>query len=202
MNSQRSSSSLTYTLSDIEVSKLLAEIDELRKGTQEALKDAEKLVETNENEGTWAVLKKIRAAAYWANLAVHHKTNVNRALVNLKQAKADTVNPYMRTERVQDLQINESRAELHARKSIEELLKCRNASILLLGEASKLVILADDEKFTKNKPKYHTPFTRGDPDNGRRAGRKLNKCRSLHCYKKKIRRTKIRRTKINITRRR
>lgn len=197
MTSQRSSSSLTYTPSDIEVKNLYAEIDELQKGTQEALKDAEILVETNENEGTWPVLRKIRLAAYWTNVAVHQKTNVKNALNSLKQAKADTVNPYMRTERVNDLQVNESRAELHARKSIEKLLEYRNAIILLLGEASKLVILADDEKFTKNKPKYHTPYTRGDPDNGRRAGRKLNKCRSLHCYKKKIRRTKI-----NITRRR
>ena len=197
MTSQRSSSSLTYTPSDIEVKKLYAEIDELQKGTQEALKDAEILVETNENEGTWPVLRKIRLAAYWTNVAVHQKTNVKNALNSLKQAKADTVNPYMRTERVNDLQVNESRAELHARKSIEKLLEYRNAIILLLGEASKLVILADDEKFTKNKPKYHTPYTRKDPDNGRRAGRKLNKCRSLHCYKKKIRRTKI-----NITRRR
>lgn len=197
MTSHISSSSLTYTPSDIEVSKLLAEIDELQKGTQEALKDAEILVETNENEGTWPVLRKIRVAAYWANIAIHQKTNVINALNSLKQAKADTPNAYMRSERVQDAQVNESRAELHARKSIEKLLKYRNAIILLLGEASNLVILADDEKFTKNKPKYHTPFTRGDPDNGRRAGRKLNKCRSLHCYKKKIRRTKI-----NITRRR
>lgn len=197
MTSQRSSSSLTYTPSDIEVKNLYAEIDELQKGTQEALKDAEILVETNENEGTWPVLRKIRLAAYWTNVAVHQKTNVKNALNSLKQAKADTVNPYMRTERVNDLQVNESRAELHARKSIEKLLEYRNAIILLLGEASKLVILADDEKFTKTKPKYHTPYTRGDPDNGRRAGRKLNKCRSLHCYKKKIRRTKI-----NITRRR
>ena len=197
MTSYTSSSSLTYTPSDIEVTKMHAEIDELQKGTQEALKDAEILVETNENDGTWPVLQKIRAAAYWANLAVHQKTKVKYALNNLKQAKAATANAYMRSDRVLDEQVNESRAELHARKSIEDLLKYRNASILLLGEASKLVILADNEKFTKNKPKDHTPFKRGDPDNGRRAGRKLNKCRSLHCYKKKIRRTKI-----NITRRR